>query len=82
MCATTDPARITARPERPSCSVTKSKAVTTANTPRWQAEHLVQGDLNPSMDFRGIYSTILDKWLKVNPVPIVNGSYEQQAFLN
>jgi uncharacterized protein (DUF1501 family) len=49
--------------------------------PSMKAEHLVQGDLNPSMDFRGIYSTILDKWLKVNPVPIVNGTYEQPAFL-
>ena len=42
----------------------------------------MQGDLNPNMDFRGIYSTILDKWLKLNPVPIVNGTYEQPAFLN
>ena len=50
--------------------------------PSLAAERLVQGDLNPNMDFRGIYSTILDKWLKLNPVPIVNGSYEQQAFLN
>jgi uncharacterized protein (DUF1501 family) len=50
--------------------------------PSLAAEHLVQGDLNPSMDFRGIYSTILDNWLGLNPVPIVNGSYERQAFLN
>jgi len=42
----------------------------------------VQGDLNPSMDFRGIYSTILDKWLKIDPVAIVNGTYEQPAFLH
>ena len=34
----------------------------------------MQGDLNPSMDFRSIYSTILDKWLHVNPAPIVNGT--------
>jgi uncharacterized protein (DUF1501 family) len=43
---------------------------------------LVQGDLNPSMDFRSIYSTILDKWLHVNPAPIVNGTYEQPAFFH
>jgi len=42
----------------------------------------VQGDLNPSMDFRSIYSTILDKWMGMDPVPIVNGTYEQPAFLN
>jgi uncharacterized protein (DUF1501 family) len=50
--------------------------------PSLAAEHLVQGDLNPSMDFRGIYSTILDKWLKIDPVTIVNGTYEQPAFLH
>jgi uncharacterized protein (DUF1501 family) len=42
----------------------------------------VQGDLNPNMDFRGIYSTILDKWMRLDPVPIVNGRHEQPQFLN
>jgi uncharacterized protein (DUF1501 family) len=50
--------------------------------PSLDAPKLVQGDLNPNMDFRGIYSTILDKWLHLDPVPIVNGKYEQPAFLN
>jgi uncharacterized protein (DUF1501 family) len=50
--------------------------------PSLEAGKLVQGDLNPNMDFRGIYSTILDKWLGLNPAPIVNGTYEQHAFLN
>jgi uncharacterized protein (DUF1501 family) len=50
--------------------------------PSLDAGKLVQGDLNPNMDFRGIYSTILDRWLQVNPAPIVNGTYEQLAFLN
>jgi len=50
--------------------------------PSLKPEHLVQGDLNPNMDFRSVYSTILDKWLKVNPAPIVNGTFEQPAFLN
>jgi uncharacterized protein (DUF1501 family) len=50
--------------------------------PSLAAEKLVQGDLNPSMDFRSIYSTILDKWMGMDPVPIVNGTYEQPAFLN
>ncbi len=50
--------------------------------PSLKAGDLVQGDLNPSMDFRGIYSTILDKWLGLNPPPIVNGTYEQPAFLH
>jgi len=50
--------------------------------PSLDASKLVQGDLNPNMDFRGIYSTILDKWMHLDPVPIVNGTYEQPAFLN
>ena len=50
--------------------------------PSMKAEHLVQGDLDPNMDFRSVYSTILDKWLGLNPVPIVNGTFEKPAFLN
>jgi uncharacterized protein (DUF1501 family) len=50
--------------------------------PSLDARKLVQGDLNPNMDFRGIYSTILDRWMHLNPVPIVNGAYEQPAFLS
>jgi uncharacterized protein (DUF1501 family) len=50
--------------------------------PSLEAGKLVQGDLNPNMDFRSIYSTILDKWLKLDPVPIVNGSYEQLNFVH
>jgi len=50
--------------------------------PSLEAGKLVQGDLNPNMDFRSIYSTILDKWLKLDPVPIVNGSYEQLNFMH
>jgi uncharacterized protein (DUF1501 family) len=34
------------------------------------------------MDFRCVYSTILDKWLGLNPKAIVNGTFEQPAFLN
>jgi len=49
--------------------------------PSLKPEHLVQGDLNPNMDYRSIYSTILDKWLGLNPAPIVNGTFEQPAFL-
>src|SRR6266851_2870707 len=50
--------------------------------PSLKAEKLVQGDLNPSMDFRSIYSTILEKALKLDPKPIVGGRFEQLAFLN
>jgi len=50
--------------------------------PSLEASKLVQGDLNPNMDFRSVYSTILEKHLGLNPAPIVNGTFEQPAFLN
>ena len=50
--------------------------------PSLEASKLVQGDLNPNMDFRSIYSNILDKWLGLNPAPIVNGTFEQPGFLH
>ena len=49
--------------------------------PSLEDAKLVQGDLNPNMDFRGIYSTILEKWLRLDAKPIVNGRFEQPAFL-
>jgi uncharacterized protein (DUF1501 family) len=50
--------------------------------PSLKTEDLVQGDLNPNMDYRGVYSTILEKWLKLDAKPIVGGTFEQPAFLN
>ena len=49
--------------------------------PSLEDAKLVQGDLNPNMDFRGIYSTVLEKWLRLDAKPIVNGSFEQPPFL-
>ena len=42
---------------------------------------LQQGDPVPNTDFRGIYSTILEDWLGLDPVPIVGGNFEKPAFL-
>jgi uncharacterized protein (DUF1501 family) len=36
--------------------------------PSLEAAKLVQGDPHPNMDFRGIYSTILDRWMHLDPV--------------
>ena len=49
--------------------------------PSTRAEDLQQGDLVPNMDFRGIYSTILEDWLGLEAAPIVNGSFEKVDFL-
>ena len=40
-----------------------------------------QGDMAPDQDFRGVYSTILEDWLSLDPVPIVDGQFEQPKFV-
>ena len=40
------------------------------------------GDLQHNVDFRSVYTTILDKWLNLDPKPIVGGTFEQVGFLN
>ena len=42
---------------------------------------LTQGDLAPTIDFRGLYATILEDWLHVDAKPIVKGSFEKPRFL-
>ena len=37
----------------------------------------VQGDMAFTNDFRGTYSTILDRWMGLDPVSITGGNYEQ-----
>ena len=49
--------------------------------PSLKPEDLTQGDLAPSYDFRGFYSTLVDKWLGLDPVPIVGGNFEQMSFV-
>ena len=39
------------------------------------------GDLLHNMDFRSVYSTILERWLSVDAKPAVGGSFEQVDFL-
>jgi uncharacterized protein (DUF1501 family) len=40
------------------------------------------GNLKFNLDFRCVYSTILEDWLGLNPAPIVGGNYERIKFLN
>ncbi|WP_089936353.1 DUF1501 domain-containing protein [Candidatus Entotheonella palauensis] len=50
--------------------------------PSMKAEDLVQGDLNPNLDFRSVYTTLLEDWMKLDAKPIVNGQFEKPAFIN
>ena len=49
--------------------------------PSLRPEDLSQGDLAPNYDFRGFYSTIVDRWLGLDPAPIVGGQFEQLDFV-
>jgi uncharacterized protein (DUF1501 family) len=49
--------------------------------PSLKPEDLSQGDLAPNYDFRGFYATLSEKWLGLDPAPIVGGNFEQLAFV-
>jgi uncharacterized protein (DUF1501 family) len=49
--------------------------------PSLQQDQLVEGDLRFNNDFRGLYATLLEKWLHLDAKPIVNGTFEQFDFI-
>jgi len=49
--------------------------------PSLDADKLNEGDLQFNNDFRGLYSTILEKWMGLDAKPIVNGEFEQLDFI-
>ncbi|MBT98215.1 MAG: hypothetical protein CL902_06270 [Dehalococcoidia bacterium] len=49
--------------------------------PSLDANKLDDGDLMHNNDFRGVYSTILEKWMGLDAKPIVGGEFEQMAFI-
>ena len=42
---------------------------------------LQYGDLVPSIDFRGLYSTLLEDWMGLEAKPIVGGAFEKVDFI-
>ena len=40
------------------------------------------GNLKFNLDFRSVYTTILEDWMGLNPGPIVGGNFEKVKFLN
>jgi len=49
--------------------------------PSLKDSELTIGNLQSNNDFRSTYSTILERWLEIEAKPIVNGSFEQFAFV-
>ena len=52
-----------------------------AEYPSLEENKLLEGDLHFNNDFRGLYSTILEKWMGLDAKPIVNGTFEQLDFI-
>ena len=50
--------------------------------PSLREQDQLQGDLLFNNDFRGTYSSLLAQWLGLDPVPIVNGQFEQFELFN
>jgi uncharacterized protein (DUF1501 family) len=49
--------------------------------PSLREEDQLDGDLHFNNDFRSTYSTVLERWLSLDAAPIVNGHFEQLAFI-
>ena len=53
----------------------------TASTRPCGKHDLSEGDLAYTTDFRSTYATILERWLGLDPDPIVHGRFEQFDFV-
>ena len=49
--------------------------------PSLAEDRLVEGDLEFNLDFRSLYTEILEDWLEVDARPVVKGEYEKVGFL-
>ncbi len=49
--------------------------------PSMRPDKLIEGDLEFSLDFRSIYTEILEDWLEVDARPVVKSEYERVGFL-
>ena len=49
--------------------------------PSLREADLSEGDMAYTTDFRSTYATILDRWLGLDPDPIVHGQFEQFDFV-
>jgi uncharacterized protein (DUF1501 family) len=49
--------------------------------PSLKREDLTLGNLKYNVDFRSTYATILDRWMKIDAQPIVNGNFEEFAII-
>ena len=49
--------------------------------PSLKEEDLLEGDLHFNIDYRGVYSTMVEKWLGLDAKSVVGGTFEQLDFV-
>ncbi len=49
--------------------------------PSLKSEDLLEGDLHFNMDYRGVYGTMVEKWLELDANSVVGGNFEQLDFV-
>jgi len=49
--------------------------------PSLEAGKLLEGDLHFNNDFRGLYATLLERWMGLDAKPVVGGNFPQLDFL-
>ena len=49
--------------------------------PSLKEEDQLDGDLHFQVDYRGVYSTLIEQWLGLDAKPIVGGAFEQMDFI-
>ena len=42
---------------------------------------LLEGDLQFNIDYRGVYGSMIENWLQLDPIPVVGGNFEQLDFV-
>ena len=49
--------------------------------PSLKTEDLLEGDLHFNFDYRGVYGTMVEKWLGLDAQSVVGGNFEQLGFV-
>ena len=52
-----------------------------AEYPSLEPDKLLEGDLHYNNDFRGMYATLLERWMGMDSNPIAGGTFEQLDFI-
>ena len=49
--------------------------------PSLKESDLLEGDLQFNIDYRGVYGSMIENWLQLDPIPVVGGNFEQLDFV-